>query len=136
MLAVCFVMGFTSPASAATNLHWKTGTAVTHAKVFSGSTSGNMVCFNPSGYYATMCIRTDRNTMYVRSESANGYFKLGQFKGGGDAYVCQNNHKNSKGNGTWVSCHWSFPKRCYTMRTGYGQADWYELSFDGPIKCL
>lgn len=137
VLAVSFVTVSASPAAAATNLYWKTGSAVSHSTVFSGSTNSNMVCFAPSGYYTTMCIRIDRNTMYVRSDKSNGYFKLGQWKGGGNAYVCQNNHKNSSGNGTWRKCSWSWPKnRCYTMKTGYGQADWYVQSFDSGLKCI
>jgi hypothetical protein len=53
------------------------------------------------------------------------------------ALGCQNNHKNSKGNGTWVGCKFNWPKnRCYTMKTGHGQADWYVTSHDSGLKCI
>jgi hypothetical protein len=49
---------------------------------------------------------------------------------------CQNNHKQSSGQNTWVACHWNVPKKCYVLPTGQGQADWFKLSHDGPLKCL
>ena len=137
VLVAGFLTGFSSPASAASNLYWKTGSAVTHAKVFDGDSNSNMSCYAPSGHSTTLCIRFDRKTMYVRSDASNGYFKLGQWTGGGNIYRCQNNHKNSKGNGTWVGCKFNWPKdRCYTMKTGHGQADWYVLSHDSGLKCI
>ncbi|WP_432983976.1 hypothetical protein [Dactylosporangium sp. CA-233914] len=135
-LAVAFATVFASPASAATNLYWKNGTNVSKSTVWSGANASNIQCYAPSGYYATMCIRFDRRTIYVRSDKANGYFKLGRWTGGGNAYVCQNNHKNSSGDNTWVGCHWTWPKKgCYTMRTGYGQSDWYVTSGPSGVKC-
>lgn len=134
-LGMSFVTVFAPPASAA-NLYWKNGTAVSHSTVFSGSNSSNIQCWAPAGYSTTMCIRFDRRTIYVRSDKANGYFKLGQWTGSGNIYRCQNNRANSSGNGTWVACQWNWPKSgCYTMRTGYGQHDWYVLSHASGIKC-
>jgi hypothetical protein len=135
VMSVVLVFGFGSPASA-NSLYYKVGTHVTKAHVFDGVNVGNMQCFAPSGYGATMCIRYDRRTIYVRSDKKDGYFKLGQISSAGRTYLCQNNHKRSKGQGTWVACHWNWPKRgCYVPRTGHGQADWYRLSFSGGIKC-
>jgi hypothetical protein len=131
VLAIGFVMVFSSPASAAQDLYWKVGTAVSHSTVFSGSNNNNIQCFTAGGFYATMCIRYDRRTLYVRSDKADGHFKLGQFAGGSSSniYRCQNNKKNSSGNGTWVKCQWNWPKSgMYILRVGHGQADWYTLS--------
>jgi hypothetical protein len=135
VIGAIFATAFETPASAAT-LYYKVGTHVTHAQVFSGSTSGNMVCFTASGIKATMCVRQDRETIYVRSDAKNGYFKLGQIAGSGRIYRCQNNYKQSSGQNTWVACHWNWPNKCYVFRTGQGQADWFTLSYDGPLKCF
>lgn len=136
VLALGLVTGFAGPASAA-NLYWKNGTPVSHSKVFAGTTIKNTICYSTGEINdATMCIRLDRRTIYVRSEKANGYFKLGSWKGSGNQYVCQNNNKNKKGNGTWVGCAWKWPKKkCYTVRTGHGQADWYVLSRASTLYC-
>ncbi|MBB1245375.1 hypothetical protein GL263_17645 [Streptomyces durbertensis] len=136
LLAVGFLFGVATPASAGT-LHWKNGTSVSHSRVFDGSTSKNIDCYAPAGYNATMCIRYDRRAIYVRSDKANGYFKLGQWSAwrGGDVYRCQNNNRNSSGNGTWVECQWNWPRTgCYFMRTGYGQHEWYVVSHSN-MKC-
>jgi hypothetical protein len=111
--------------------------SVSHAHIFNGA--GNQIdcTFPQSG--VSVCIRFDRSTIYVRSDSANGYFKLGQFKKqvGGATYRCQNNKTRSAGNGTWVGCNFSWPKvDCYTMKSGYGQADWFVLNAIGQDKCF
>ncbi|TDC43977.1 hypothetical protein [Micromonospora sp. KC213] len=135
VLALGLVTGFASPASAG-KLYWKTGKAVSHSKVFDGANTKNIICYGNGEIAATMCIRLDRRTMYVRSDKADGYFKLGSWKGSGNQYVCQNNKGNKKGNGTWVACHWKWPKKkCYTTRTGHGQADWYILSRASSLYC-
>jgi hypothetical protein len=138
LLAFGLVTAFSSPAAAAQDLYWKIGTGVSHSTVFSGSTSNNIRCYTAGGYYSTMCIRFDRRTIYVRSDRANGNFKLGQFAGGSSSniYRCQNNKANSSGNGTWVKCQWNWPRSgCYILRTGHGQADWYTLSRESTQYC-
>ncbi|SFQ33797.1 hypothetical protein SAMN05421810_106186 [Amycolatopsis arida] len=86
----------------------------------------------------TACVRFDRQAIYVRSDSANGYFKLGQLTKvvGGDTYRCQNNNTNSAGNGTWVGCNFSWPRACYRIKSGYGQHDWYIINDVNQLKCL
>ncbi|MFD0821206.1 hypothetical protein ACFQ0D_23530 [Micromonospora zhanjiangensis] len=124
-----------APAAAAT-LYYKVGTHVSKDTVF--ASPSNLHCFAPAGHGATMCVRYDKRVIYVRSDAKNGYFKLGQVSAAGRIYLCQNNYKNSSGQNTWVACQWNWPKpsgRCYVPRTGHGQADWYELSFGGPLKC-
>ena len=134
VLAAIFVTSFGSPASAAT-LYFKVGTHVSKATVFSGATNNNILCFTASGIKATMCVRKDRKTIYVRSDAKNNYFKLGQLAGSGRIYRCQNNYKKSSGQNTWVGCKFNWPKKCYVFRTGQGQSDWFKLSAEGPLKC-
>lgn len=134
-LAVASTTVLASPASAGSE-YWKHGTKVSKSTVWSGATASNMQCYAPSGYNTHMCIRFDRQTIYVRSNKANGYFKLGRWTGGGNVYICRNNYANSAGDGTWVACHWKWPKRnCYTMRAGYGQHEWYVISKPSGVKC-
>lgn len=134
-LAVASATVFAAPASAG-SLYWKNGTNVSKSTVWSGATASNIQCYSPSGYNATMCIRFDRRAIYVRNNKANGYFKLGQWTGGGNTYICQNNRTKSTGDNSWVACQWNWPKKsCYTMRTGYGQHEWYVISGPSGIKC-
>lgn len=131
-LAASFAIGFAHEANAGT-LYWKDGTSVSHSWVFKDSHANNLNCWKDSLRIpdATMCIRWDRRSIYVRSDRANGYFKLGQLKGGslGNTYRCQNNNRWSSGDTTWVGCHWDWPRSgCYVARTGHGQSDWYRLS--------
>lgn len=135
VMGTIFAGVFGSPASAAT-LYYKVGTHVTKATVF--ASPSKLRCFAPSGHGATMCVRYDKRVIYVRSDAKNGYFKLGQVSAASRIYRCQNNYKKSSGQNTWVACQWNWPKpkgRCYVPRTGHGQADWYKLSFGGPLQC-
>ncbi len=128
-------LGPATPANAGA-LQWKHGVSVSRAHVFNGAGSNIDCVWAQNGVSA--CIRFDRSTIYVRSDRADGRFKLGQFKKqvGGATYRCQNDKTRSAGDGTWVGCNFSWVKiGCYTMKSGYGQADWYVLNFVGVDKC-
>ncbi len=131
VLAASFSVGLASEASAA--LNWKVGTPVSHDHVWSNVDSDYMECVGPEIDIpdAVMCYRADRNATYVKSMKASGYFKLGQHALSGNIWRCQNNYRNSSGNGTWVECKWNTkPARgtCPPIRVGHGLNDWYVMS--------
>jgi len=117
-------------------LQWKHGVKVTKAHVFDGAGS-NIECVYPQGG-VSVCIRFDRKTIYVRNDRVDGRFKLGQIKKqvGGATYRCQNDITRKAGDGTWVGCNFRWIEvGCYTMKSGYGQADWFVLNTIGTDKC-
>lgn len=138
VLALGFVMS-SSPAATGGELYTKNGSWVSHTHVFKDA-GNNIDCTWPGGDYgyATACVRTDRRTLYVRSDRAGGYYKYGRWKKevGGTIYQCKNIYRNDSGNDTWVACHWDWPRSgCYNLRSGYGQYDWIRWDVVSIQKC-
>lgn len=95
----------------------------------------------------TVCIRFDRRTMYVKTNKADGKYKVGEARrarywGTQVAYYrCFNQYRMSSS--IWVGCHWDWPNShwwCYTAKGGWvapggTSITWAHASYSMPRRC-